>query len=986
MGLTRYVLKRPVTTILALLCILVFGISSVFSATLEQMPDTDQPMLIIRASYQGATPEDMDELVTKPIEDQVSRLEGVKSMSSTSNEGNAMIMLEYDYDADMDDAYNELTRSLNSMRGLPDDCTTSVMEMNMNGGNDIMLSISHDTQEDLYDYVDQNITPVFEQLSTVAQVESMGGSSEYVKVELDPVKMKQYKVTVNQITSAMAAADLSYPSGDAQYGDLSLSVTTSAKADTLDDLKKVPITTQSGKIVYLEDIADVYTTEEQMGGVSRYNGQETISLSVSKKQDSSAMKLSSDVKSAVESLEAADSGLHIEIARDSADSIKSSLMDVAQTMVLAVVISMVIIWLFFGDIKASLILMTRVGFSLNVITMSALVLGVGMMVDNSIVVLESCFRAMDKMDEKGFVEYAKAALEGSGLVAMSVLGSTLTTCVVFIPLTTLNGMSGQMFTPLGWTIVFCMSASLLSAVTVVPLTYMLYKPKEREKAPLSGLMKLLQALYRHVLPTVLKHKAIVMLGSVGLVVLTLFLASGMQSELMTADDNGTISVTITTRPGLLDEKADDILNQVESIVSSHEDVDSYMLRYNGSSGTVSAYLKDDRKMSTDEIVSQWEDEMSGLENCTIEVEASSSMSFMGRSRGYEVILNGSDYDTVKDTADKIVNEMVARDDVKNVHSDVENTAPVVSINVDQVAASAEGLTAASIGQQVKTMLDGTEIATLTIDGNEVSVKAEYPDGMYRTVEQVKNMLITTGSGGSVALSDVADVVFKDNPSSISKTDKSYEVTITADYTGQNVKNLIDSEVVQPNLPNGVTIGTNSMNRMMAEEFSALYQAIAVAVFLVFVVMAAQFESPKFSFMVMTTIPFSLVGSFGLLKLTGTTISMTSILGFLILIGTVVNNGILYVDTVNQYRMTMDLRTALVKAGATRLRPILMTSSTTILSMIPMVLSTGSSASTTKGLAIVNIGGLTAGILVALFILPVYYAIMNGKKERKVLDI
>ena len=227
-------------------------------------------------------------------------------------------------------------------------------------------------------------------------------------------------------------------------------------------------------------------------------------------------------------------------------------------------------------------------------------------------------------------------------------------------------------------------------------------------------------------------------------------------------------------------------------------------------------------MSTDEIVSQWEDEMSGLENCTIEVEASSSMSFMGRSRGYEVILNGSDYDTVKDTADKIVNEMVARDDVKNVHSDVENTAPVVSINVDQVAASAEGLTAASIGQQVKTMLDGTEIATLTIDGNEVSVKAEYPDGMYRTVEQVKNMLITTGSGGSVALSDVADVVFKDNPSSISKTDKSYEVTITADYTGQNVKNLIDSEVVQPNLPNGVTIGTNSMNRMMAEEFSALY--------------------------------------------------------------------------------------------------------------------------------------------------------------------
>ena len=1000
MGLTRYVLKRPVTTILALLCILVFGISSVFSATLEQMPDTDQPMLIVRASYSGAAPEDMDELVTKPIEDQVSQLEGVKSMSSTSNEGNAMIMLEYDYDADMDEAYNELTRSLNSIRGLPEDCSTSVMEMNMNGGDDIMLSISHDTQEDLYDYVDQNVTPVFEQLSTVAQVESRGGSSEYIKVELDPVKMKQYKVTMNQITSAMASADLSYPSGDAEYGDLSLSVTTSVKASTLDDLLKVPITTQSGKIVYLEDIAEVYTAEKKMGGISRYNGQETISLSVSKKQSSSAMKLSSDVKEAVETLEAADPELHIEIARDSSESIKESLLDVAETMVLAIIISMVIIWLFFGDFKASLIvgssiptsilvsliLMTRVGFTLNVITMSALVLGVGMMVDNSIVVLESCFRAIDQMEERGFVEYAKAALDGSGVVAMSVLGSTLTTCVVFLPLTTISGMSGQMFTPLGWTIVFCMSASLLSAITVVPLTYMLYKPKEREHAPLSGLMRLLQALYRKVLPGILKHKVIVMLGSIGLVLATFFLAKGMQSELMTSDDNGTISVNITTRPGLLDSKADDIVNQVEEIVKSHEDVESYMLRYNGSSGTVSAYLKDDRKMSTDEIVEQWEDKMAGLENCTIEVEASASMSFMGRRRGYEVILSGSDYDTVKEAADKIVSAMVARDDVKNVHSDVENTAPVVSINVDQVAASAEGLTASAIGQQVKYMLDGAKIATLTIDGNEVSVNAEYPEGMYRTVEQVKNMLLTTGSGKSVALSDVADVEFKDNPSSISKTDKSYEVTVSADYVNGNVKTLLDNEVVAPNLPNGVTIGTNSMDRMMAEEFSSLYNAIAVAVFLVFVVMAAQFESPKFSFMVMTTIPFSLVGSFGLLKLTGTTISMTSILGFLVLIGTVVNNGILYVDTVNQYRLTMDLKTALVEAGATRLRPILMTSSTTILSMIPMVLSTGSSASTTKGLAIVNIGGLTAGILVALFILPVYYAIMNGKKERKVLDI
>ena len=238
----------------------------------------------------------------------------------------------------------------------------------------------------------------------------------------------------------------------------------------------------------------------------------------------------------------------------------------------------------------------------------------------------------------------------------------------------------------------------------------------------------------------------------------------------------------------------------------------------------------------------------------------------------------------------------------------------------------------------------------------------------------------------VSVSDVADVEFKDNPSSISKSDKAYQVTITADYVNGNVKSILDSEVVQPNLPSGVSIGTNSMDRMMAEEFSSLYQAIAVAVFLVFVVMAAQFESPKFSFMVMTTIPFSLVGSFGLLKLTGTTISMTSILGFLILIGTVVNNGILYVDTVNQYRQEMDLETALIEAGATRLRPILMTTLTTIVAMIPMCLAYGKSGKTMQGLALVDVGGLVASTILAMLMLPVYYSVMSRKPKKELVDL
>ena len=1004
MGITRFVLKRPVTVLMALLCLIVFGISSVFNATLEQMPDMDQPMMIIMANYSGASPEDMDELVTQLIEDQVSTLEGVKSMSSTTSEGRSMIMLEYDYDTDMDEAYSDLTKSLNSIRDLPDDVEPTVMEMNKNAQASMMLTIANPSQENLYDYVDQKIVPELEKLSTVAEVSTMGGSSEYIKIELMSDMMEQYNVSISDIKSAMSAANLSYPSGSAESGNLDLSVSTLTQHDTLDELLEMPITVSGNKIVYLEDIAVVSYAEEQKGGVSRYNGEETISISLTKQQSSTAMDLSKQVQKIIKSLQNDDDDLTITVARDEADSIQDSLKDVAETMAMAVVISMIIIFLFFGDFKASLIVgssiptsilmslivMTRAGFTLNIITMSGLVLGVGMMVDNSIVVLESCFRAMDKQQDKGALGYAKAALEGTNIVVASIFGSTVTTCVVFIPLVFLNGMSGQMFGAMGYTIVFCMCASLLSAIAIVPLCYMMYKPKERSSAPATRPLTFLQDAYRKIMPVLLKHKAIVMLASVGIIVATVFLASGMQTELMTADDTGTVSVSIETRPGLITEQADAILAEAESIVAAHEDVESYMLRYNNDEGTITAYLKDDRKMSTDEVVSQWENEMADLENCTVTVEASTSMSMMGRSRGYEAILKGTQYDELQEISNEIVNELIARDDVKNVHSSIENTAPVVAVKVDPVSASAEGLTAAQIGTMIKQMLDGEEVTTLKVDGQEISVRAEYPEDQYKTVPQLERIILKKPSGGYVALSDVAEIYYKDSPSSIEKEDKSYQITISADYVDSSssaaVKTKIDNEVISPNLTGTIVRGTNSRDRMMQEEFSGLYNAIAVAVFLIFVVMAAQFESPKFSFMVMTTIPFSLVGSFGLLKLTGVSMSMTSILGFLILVGTVVNNGILYVDTVNQYRMEMPLKKALIEAGATRMRPIMMTSLTTILSMLPMAMAFGSSGSTTQGLAVVNIGGLSVGVLVALFILPVYYALMNGRKELKVLDI
>ena len=996
MGITKFVLKRPVTVIMTLLCLLVFGISSVFQASLEQMPEMETPMMTIMARYEGAGPEDISELVTEPIEDAVSTLEGVKSISSSSSDGSARIMLEYDYGTDMDEAYNELTKKMSSLeRQLPEDMDTpTVMEMSQNAGTSMMLSISHKTETDLYSYAEQQIVPELEKIASVASVEAMGGTSEYIQVELNREKMDQYRVTMSQVSSALQNANVSSPSGDTVSGNLELSVTTSLETSDIEELKNVPVTASTGEIVLLQDVADIHTEEEEMGGTSRYDGEETISISVMKNQSNTDIEVSEAVRETIQELQAADPDLTVEVVNDTADTIMDSLKDVAETMVLSVIISMIIIFLFFGDLKASLIVgssiptsillsliaMTAAGFSLNVITMSALVLGVGMMVDNSIVVLESCFRATESNRDKGIFGYAKAALMGSNLVLASIIGGSATTCVVFLPLAAVQGMSGQMFGPLGYTVVFCMLASLLSAITVVPLCYVMYKPQEKSKAFMSGPVERLQNFYRKAMKKLLHHKGRVMAASVAMLAATFYLASGMRTELITADDTGQISIEIETRPGLLEEKTDDALARIEEVVSSDENVDSYMLRYQNQSGSVTAYLKDDRTEDTDQLAEQWQQELSDIENVSVEVTAGSSMSFMQRTRGYETILTGTDYEKLKEVSDKIVSELISRDDVINIHSSFENNAPIVSIDVDPLMASKKGLTASSIGSAVNQTLSGMTAATLTVEGEDLDVKVEFPEGEYATIDQMKNIILTAGDGTATALTDVADIVYKDSPSSISREDKAFKVTITGEYTGEDTSAQIDTEVIAPNLTGTIKKGTNSMDRMMNEEFSSLYQAIAVAVFLIFAVMAAQFESVKFSFMVMTTIPFSLIGSFGFLKLTGVSMSMTSILGFLILVGTVVNNGILYIDTVNQYRMELDMETAMIEAGATRLRPMLMTSLTTILGMLPMAAAVGSSGSTTQGLAVVDIGGLTVGLFVALFMLPVYYGLMNRKPK------
>ena len=471
MGLTRSVLKRPVTTVLAVLCLIVFGISSIFSSKLELTPEMEMPMVVVFTVYPGANPEDVDELVTKPIEDEIGTLNGIKSVNSYSNENMSMVLLQYEYGTDMDKAYSDLKKKTDAMQSsLPDDVQTpTIMEFNINDQATMYLAVNNEKADNLYNYVDEKIVPELEKISSVASVDISGGREEYIRVEVIPEKLKQYHLSMNSLVTAVASANLAYPAGSTEVGSQSLSVTTGVEFDDMESLKRIPITVGNGNTIYLEDVANVYSTLKDAAGIGRYNGQDTVALGIKKQQKSSAMDVSKAVNRTISRLTEVNPDLQIVVVNDNSDQINGSLISVLQTMIAAIIVSMVVIFLFFGDLKASLIVGTSIpvsilaalvmmrvmGFSLNVITLGSLVLGVGMMVDNSIVVLESCFRSTKG---KGFNEFHKAALEGSSIVIQSIIGSTATTCVVFLPLAFLSGMTGQMFKPLGFTIVFCMVA------------------------------------------------------------------------------------------------------------------------------------------------------------------------------------------------------------------------------------------------------------------------------------------------------------------------------------------------------------------------------------------------------------------------------------------------------------------------------------------------------------------------------------------------
>ena len=994
MNLTKFSLKRPVTTLLVVLALAVFGISSLLGLRLELMPDMDMPVMMVMTIYPGADPESVEELVSSEIEGKVGALSGVDSVTTYSQENSSMVLLQYDYSVDTNDVYLDLRAALDSVeRSLPDDCQSPiVMKMDINSMPSMMYSLSTTDGSDVLSLANDEIVPELKAVSSVASVEVSGGRENYIQVKLDEEAMNQYGLTMSSIAQFIATTDFTVPIGSLEQGTQSISAISTADVTTVEDLREIPLFTATGSMIHLSDVADVQWSQKDPDSISRYNGEETLTVSVTKNQSASTLGVVRDVRKTMEWLQKEHPGLVATASYDASDMILLAVKSVGSTLLMGVILSMLVLFIFFGDGKASLIVgsampisllvtvivMAVAGFSLNIITLGALVIAIGMMVDSSSVVLESCFRAKDK--KPGFREAAEIGTRG---VAGSIVASTITTVVVYLPLCIQTGLTGQIFGQLGYTIIIAMLASLISALTLVPLFFCIFKPQEKKELKLNGFLDKVKEKYDRLERKLLHKKKLSVLVAVALLVMSFGLVALMKVELMPAMDEGTISVAAAFRSGTKAEEVDKKMQEIEAMVAAHEDVDSYTLTSSKGSGTISVNLKEDRKMSSQEVADEWLEETKDMTGVQLDITVSSQMStMMLTSSGGSVTLASTNLDDLKEAVSALQEKAWNIPGVLNVSSDAGEGATQIRVVIDPLDAMAHGMTPIQAAGGLYSMISGTEAMTITSNGEEYSVMLEYPEGTY-----TKASSLLDASVGGVPLSEMATLQYTDSQQTVMKQDGKYTTTITASCVSEDtdaVDAALDKLVADTKLPDSVEQTKDTMDEMMTETFTAIGKAIAAAVFLVFLVMAMQFESPKYSLMVMLSIPFSLIGSFGLLFLSGQSLTMISMMGIMMLVGIVVNNGILYVDGVHALMNEegLGLEDALIESGKTRLRPILITTLTTVISMIPMSLGLGTGTEMMQSMGIIIIGGLTASTILILLLMPVFYLMAYGNKKEK----
>lgn len=1007
-------IRHHVMTILLYILVVVFGFYSFQNLPLALMPSMEVPAAVVYATYPGAGPEDIEQQVTKKLEGAVAGLSGLDTLQSTSSENMAMLVIRFTNDTDMDQAMTDLRDKVAQVKSqLPDDASDpTVMSIDIDSMPVVSVALRGNDLASLQSIAEDEIQPALERLDGVASVDISGGYEQEIAVHTDASRLKGYNLTISSIGQQLGADNIAIPGGDLDNGSQTLAVRTDGEYSSIDDVKNALISLPAGGTVRLSQIADVSMQPKDQDAISKVDGEECIILSVNKQSGSNTAQIAELAKAEFDSLLKSNDSLQWNIVMDQSDYINMTVDNAIQNIWMGVLFAAIVLFLFLRDFGATMavtiampccilftfLIMNVLGITLNMMSLGGITLGVGMIVDNSIVVLENIFTyRADGYDR------LEACTKGTGEVIGAVIASTLTTVAVFLPIALSGGMAGMMFKEFCITIVALLLSSLIISITLVPLLcYFLLggtkqqsiKPQGSGATPITE--KPLSRAYRSSLNFLITHRWAGVALTVVICIVSVLSVSQAGMELIPEMDEGQVSVAVSMPNGSTMEDtaaiedriaaiAVDTIPELEQIYYSTGSSTSIMSSSSGASVTISLVDLDQRDRSSADIAKQLRHDLQDIAGCELTVSTSSTMS-MSTDSDISVELTGDDYDQLAETADDLANQISALPDAINVESSAGEQTPRVAVKINRENASRFGLSATAIGGLVRGELTGSTATTLRMNGEEYDVTVAGDEDVATSLDALRSMQIPTMTGGTVPLSMVADVYTELSPQSIARKNQKETVTITGESESGDsnaIKAAVDDIVAKYELPDGVEVGEgDTAASQIAETTGTLMLALAVAIMLVYFILATQFNSFSLPIAIMLILPIGLLGSMILLWPTGNHVSMVALLGVIILAGTVVNSSIVLIDyTLQRRQRGEDKNTAILNACPRRVRPVLMTAMTTILGLVPMVCSSGEGSEMMKPMGVVMMTGMVISTIATLFITPVYYSLTDSVAAR-----
>ncbi|MGM0828650.1 MAG: efflux RND transporter permease subunit [Bacillota bacterium] len=1038
-SIINFVLKNKFAVWLMTIIVITAGLYSGFNMKLETLPNINTPIVSVTTVYPGATPEDVAEKVSEPIEKRLKNLNGVNVVSSTSFQNASAVQIEYKFSKDMDEAKTEVEDALSDLSFPEGVNEPEVSRLSFNAFPIIALSVANDDQSlaQLTSTVEETIVPQLEGVDGVASVQASGQQVQEAQVVFDQEKLAQYGLTEETVQNMIKGSDVTAPLGLYTFKDSQKSVMVDGNITTIDDLKemKIPVTPSTGgsmeapqgqtpggqapqappagmKIptVQLSDIADI-ELKGKAESISRTNGKESIGLQVVKTADANTVDVVNAVKEEVKAFEKELDGVEIISTFDQGEPIEESVSTMLNKALFGAIFAVIIILLFLRDIKSTLIsvvsiplslliailLLKQMDITLNIMTLGAMTVAIGRVIDDSIVVVENIYR---RMSLKGEMLKGKELIrEATKEMFVPIASSTIVTIAVFLPLGLVQGMIGELFLPFALTIVFALLASLLVAVTIVPmLAHSMFKKgvgkKHVEKK------SRLAIWYKGVLNWTLNHKIITSLLAIAMLVGSLFLVPLIGVSFLPSDEEKMIMATYKPEPGQTEEYVNQIAQDAEEYFQGRKGAETIQYSVGGenpmspgSSNNAIFYVQysDD----TENFSEEKEQVIKKLQETTDKGEwASQDFSASAGSNEIVVYVYGENLNEIEPVVNDIQAMMKDKDDFKKVGSSISESYDEYSFIADQEKLSELGLTAGQIAMELGQTRQRPVLTTIEKDGEEVNVYLDVEKEEYESINDLTDKTIQSPLGIEVPIKDVVEIQEGKTSDTVSRRDGKVFAQVSGELKSDDVSKAsqaIQKEIEELDLPAGINVDMGGVTEDIQESFTQLGLAMLAAIAIVYLILVITFGGGLAPFAILFSLPFTIIGALVGLLIAGETISISSMIGALMLIGIVVTNAIVLIDRViHKENEGLSTREALLEAGATRLRPILMTAIATIGALFPLALGLEGSGLISKGLGVTVIGGLTSSTLLTLVVVPIVYEILmkikgkiGGRKRKAV---